>query len=271
MPNPDPSLEPAPPASVLDTPASTTPVKLCLLVVFNHRYDSNLPKLDWMYRSRFKHIRYLMPFYRGHRSDVIAVAHSSFQFQGFFLEAWNRLRGEGFTHFVFVADDMVLNPRLNEQNFLEALRIDPRYGYFKHISSLADLSLNWFPTASGLVAVAGTNGVNWQEELPPFEADRANLEAKGYPMHRLGWHYFQGGGPRAKGFFQFLFFLVLRGRLVIEMRDARVELRAGELFVVPKGVEHRTVAHEEAHLLLIEPTGTPNTGDAATAAVRTLA
>jgi mannose-6-phosphate isomerase-like protein (cupin superfamily) len=53
------------------------------------------------------------------------------------------------------------------------------------------------------------------------------------------------------------FFLVLRGTLDIELRDRVVTLRPGELFVVPKGVEHRPVAREEVHLLLIEPTGTP--------------
>jgi mannose-6-phosphate isomerase-like protein (cupin superfamily) len=64
------------------------------------------------------------------------------------------------------------------------------------------------------------------------------------------------------------FFLVLKGRLKIELRERTVELGPGELFVVPRGVEHRPVAEEEAHLLLIEPTGTPNTGDTATAAKR---
>ncbi|MBK1657717.1 cupin domain-containing protein [Paracraurococcus ruber] len=67
------------------------------------------------------------------------------------------------------------------------------------------------------------------------------------------------------------FFLVLDGVLDIELRDRTVTLRAGELFVVPRGVEHRPVARGEAHLLLIEPTGTPNTGDPATAAPRRLA
>jgi len=61
---------------------------------------------------------------------------------------------------------------------------------------------------------------------------------------------------------------VLKGRLRIELRDGNVELGPGELYVVPKGVEHRPVAEEEAHILLIEPTGTPNTGDRATAAPR---
>ena len=63
-------------------------------------------------------------------------------------------------------------------------------------------------------------------------------------------------------------FLVLRGRLVIQLRDRDVELGPGELFVVPKGVEHRPVAVEEVHLMLIEPSGTPNTGDRTTAQPR---
>jgi mannose-6-phosphate isomerase-like protein (cupin superfamily) len=58
------------------------------------------------------------------------------------------------------------------------------------------------------------------------------------------------------------FFLVLEGRVTIQLRDRDVELRAGELFVVPRGVEHCPHADEEAHLLLIEPAGTPNTRDA---------
>lgn len=57
-------------------------------------------------------------------------------------------------------------------------------------------------------------------------------------------------------------FLVLRGRLTIQLRDRNVELAEGELFVVPSGVEHCPRADEEAHILLIEPRGTPNVGDA---------
>ena len=64
------------------------------------------------------------------------------------------------------------------------------------------------------------------------------------------------------------FFLVLKGVLDIHLRDRIVTLGPGQMYVVPKGVEHRPVAREEVHMLLIEPTGTPNTGDAATAAPR---
>ncbi len=66
-------------------------------------------------------------------------------------------------------------------------------------------------------------------------------------------------------------FLVIKGELDIELRDKLVTLKPGELFIVPKGVEHRPVARRgEAHHLLIEPSGTPNTGDTETAAKRVL-
>ncbi len=58
------------------------------------------------------------------------------------------------------------------------------------------------------------------------------------------------------------FFQVLDGRLTIQLRDRDVELGPGELFVVPRGVEHRPVSPEGASVLLIEPEGTVNTGDA---------
>ena len=62
------------------------------------------------------------------------------------------------------------------------------------------------------------------------------------------------------------FFLVLDGQLTIRLRDGDVSLGPGELFVVPRGVEHCPVG--DARVLLIEPKGTPNTGDPATAAQR---
>jgi mannose-6-phosphate isomerase-like protein (cupin superfamily) len=57
------------------------------------------------------------------------------------------------------------------------------------------------------------------------------------------------------------FFLVVQGRVVIQLRDRDVELGPGELFVVPKGVEHCPRSDDGAEVLLIEPRGTVNTGD----------
>jgi mannose-6-phosphate isomerase-like protein (cupin superfamily) len=56
-------------------------------------------------------------------------------------------------------------------------------------------------------------------------------------------------------------FVVLKGHLVILFRDCRVSLNEGEMFVVPKGMEHKPVAENECQILLIEPAGTVNTGN----------
>lgn len=60
-------------------------------------------------------------------------------------------------------------------------------------------------------------------------------------------------------------FMVMRGELTIELRDGRILLGPGELVVIPRGVEHRPVAVEEVHLLLVEPKGIRHTGDVITA------
>ena len=56
-------------------------------------------------------------------------------------------------------------------------------------------------------------------------------------------------------------FIVLKGQMDIQFRDGNVLLHEGEMFVVPKSVEHKPVAKNECHIMLVEPAGTINTGD----------
>jgi mannose-6-phosphate isomerase-like protein (cupin superfamily) len=57
-------------------------------------------------------------------------------------------------------------------------------------------------------------------------------------------------------------FIVIEGEMRIDLRDGAVELKAGEMFVVPRGVEHKPYAARECSLMLVEPAGTINTGNA---------
>lgn len=57
-------------------------------------------------------------------------------------------------------------------------------------------------------------------------------------------------------------FIVLEGEMFIDFRDGRVQVSQGEMFIVPKGVEHKPFAHEECHIMLVEPRGVVNTGEA---------
>ena len=57
-------------------------------------------------------------------------------------------------------------------------------------------------------------------------------------------------------------FIIVDGRMTLEFRDGKVDLKAGEMYVVPRGVEHKPVAEQECAIMLVEPRGTVNTGDA---------
>lgn len=63
-------------------------------------------------------------------------------------------------------------------------------------------------------------------------------------------------------------FLVVNGRMDLELSDQTIHLEEGEFFIVPRGVEHRPVADEECHILLFEPAGTRNTGTRTTEKTR---
>jgi mannose-6-phosphate isomerase-like protein (cupin superfamily) len=57
-------------------------------------------------------------------------------------------------------------------------------------------------------------------------------------------------------------FIIVDGEMTLEFRDGSVDLKAGEMYVVPRGVEHKPVAAKECAIMLVEPRGTVNTGDA---------
>ncbi len=115
--------------------------------------------------------------------------------------------------------------------------------------------------------------VNLAEKLSMFSERWSPKIVAGYNGDDVMVVKFQGAFPFHLHEDTDDFFLVLQGRIRIDLKDAdgavqSVALGPGELFIVPKGVVHRPVAEEEAHVLLIEPAGTPNTGDPETAAVK---
>lgn len=90
----------------------------------------------------------------------------------------------------------------------------------------------------------------WQPRLAALVNDTAIKLAR---LHgEFVWHHHDNEDE---------LFLVVKGRLKLEFRDREVWLDEGELLVVPRGVEHRPVAPEEVHVLLVEPNGTLNTGN----------
>ncbi len=110
--------------------------------------------------------------------------------------------------------------------------------------------------------------INLAEKLSMFEGHWQPRVVGAFNGHDLMVVKFQGQFPWHSHADTDDFFLVLKGEMIMRLRDGDVRVGPGEVFVVPQSVEHAPFAEEETHVLLIEPKGTPNTGDAATAAPR---
>ncbi len=110
--------------------------------------------------------------------------------------------------------------------------------------------------------------INLADKLSQFEGHWQPRVVGAFNDHDLMVVKFQGQFPWHKHDDTDDFFLVLKGEMIMRLRDGDVTVGPGEVFVVPQGMEHAPYAEHETHVLLIEPKGTPNTGDAATAAPR---
>ena len=110
-------------------------MKVAFIIIYNHRFDQNIEVLEKVYASRFSHIFHLMPFYTGDRPNVIPVYENSYYFQGFIAQAYRSFYREDFTHYFFIADDMILNPRVNERNFTEEMPLPPGFSFISQFNS----------------------------------------------------------------------------------------------------------------------------------------
>ena len=110
--------------------------KIALLIVYNHRYDKNISIIENLYKNKFAHIYHLMPFYDGNKENVIAVHDNSFYFQGYVAQGFRHFFNEKFTHYLFVADDLLLNPKINENNYAEYFGLDNDSSFIPQLNNI---------------------------------------------------------------------------------------------------------------------------------------
>lgn len=142
-------------------------MSICFIVVFNHKYEKNVKKLEQYYGDKFSSRFYLIPFYEGCDSKIISVYDNSMRFHNFFQQGLSRFHNDKYTHYVFVADDLILNPIINEENICELLGLEEKYGYIKRAFTLHDLNWFWPHVLNGLNAFS-TPGVEFRNEIPSY-------------------------------------------------------------------------------------------------------
>ena len=141
--------------------------KICLVIIFNHRYDQNIDILEKIYKGRFEAIYYLVPFYDGKRENVIPVYESSFQFQGYVAQGWREFYNEVYSHYLFIGDDLLLNPSINQENFFEYFKMKAESSYCSDCVPLGKIK-GWRYVGRMYNAYSSFSrytGTNYQEEI----------------------------------------------------------------------------------------------------------
>jgi len=102
--------------------------KVCCAFVYNHKHN-NIDKLHRIYGQRFSNCYHLIPFYDGDHPNAVPIYESSYTYQGYFAQSYKYMNNEEFSHYMFIADNLILNSRLNESNIVEELALGSNSGY----------------------------------------------------------------------------------------------------------------------------------------------
>lgn len=144
--------------------------KVALLVVYNHRYDQNIPRIESLYKGKFSHIYHLIPFYDGEVPNVIPVYAHSHYFQSYISQAYPHLKNEQFTHYFVVSDDMLLHPSIDEQNLWDTLNLEKDSCLFPGLMEIQKLrNIPWNQTPKALNYRVVQDGVEIKNILPTKE------------------------------------------------------------------------------------------------------
>lgn len=173
----------------------------CLVIIFNHKYDKNIPQLEALYGDKFKNIFFLVPFYKGNNPRVIPVYESSFYFQGYIAQGFRNFYDPSYSHYIFIGDDLIINPSLNESNFDELLGIKQDESYIselvtfdgrargEHNANAAQPEKSfWGHTIDAVSFYSNRKGSETKNELPSKEVAEAKLKSAGITVLPLSFY-----------------------------------------------------------------------------------
>ncbi|RRD61423.1 hypothetical protein [Tannerella forsythia] len=168
-------------------------IKIALLIIYNHRYDKNISRIEDLYAERFSHLYHVIPFYNGDKPNVLPVYESSYQFQSYIAQAYAQLEKsiekEQFSHFFIVADDMIINPEITEDNIFDFTGIKENECY---LISIKDISKERLPM-SQFHTISSYNikkrGVEIENILPSFCEAAEKMRLYGIDTFQFRWRY----------------------------------------------------------------------------------
>ena len=114
-----------------------------LCVVFNHAYPKNINIIKKIYENRFERIIFVIPFERNLGENVVTSYRGSYSFQGMIVDVASKLREVETDYYVFIQDDVLLSPEINERNVGEFFGIGPKMAFLPEFYALAGPIYTW--------------------------------------------------------------------------------------------------------------------------------
>lgn len=142
--------------------------KVVLIIIYNHQYNKNIEILDQIYKDRFSNIYHLVPFYTGEKKNVIPVYECSYNFQGYVSQGFKTYFKEEYKHYFFVADDLILNPTINEKNYTQHLKLNAKTSFLPEIIGLHERGEFWTHVVRAFRWNINFPGVEAKNELPDY-------------------------------------------------------------------------------------------------------
>lgn len=143
--------------------------KVALIIIYNHQYNKNIEIVEGIYQNRFTNIYHLVPFYKGDKNNVIPVYESSYYFHGYVAQGFKSYFKEDYDHFFFIADDLILNPLINEGNYKLYLKLNLNTCFIPRLSSLAENPSFWNLNIDTLLWELESPGVESRDKFPPHK------------------------------------------------------------------------------------------------------
>ncbi len=160
------------------------------MIIYNHKYPQNVPIINHIYGDRFSHIYHLMPFYQrpgGERGDkkeeqnIIPVYDNSHYFQGYVAHGLHHYYQEDAPHYIFIADDLMLDPLINESNYTDYFNLSENSGFIEALIYLDHIFApgTWLYSALGYEFNKRVPGLEEIRELPSAAEANSRFQSLG--------------------------------------------------------------------------------------------
>ncbi|SMM99361.1 hypothetical protein SPONL_547 [uncultured Candidatus Thioglobus sp.] len=169
--------------------------KVALIIIYNHRYDENIEILERIYHDRFSHIYHLMPFYQGQKNNVIPIYESSYYFQGYIAQGLKHYFKEEYSHYFFIADDLLLNPIINENNYTKHLQLDSDSCFLDGFVDLHEENFwAWTTRAVHWDMDCSSAGAEIKHQLPSYDQALRHFKKFNLSIKPIGFKQVYGSG-----------------------------------------------------------------------------